>query len=59
MICAHNNIMAHYLTMDIQSDVLMGHGTKSSAHYMIPTKSSAQNGISTGDLGIYSFQNRP
>ncbi len=51
MICAHNNIMTHYdVTMDIPSniitycDVIMGHGTK--------TKSSAQNGISTEDLGM-------
>ncbi len=58
MICAHNNAMTHYdFIMDIPSnmiaycDVLMGHGTKkSSVHYLIPTKSSALNGISTGDL---------
>ncbi len=44
--------------MDITSnvitycDVIMSHETKSGVRYVIPTKSSAQNGISTGDLGM-------
>ncbi len=57
MIYVHDNAMTHYdFTMDIPSniiaycDVIMGHGTKSSVHYLIPTKSSTLNGIYTGDL---------
>ncbi len=49
--------MNHYdVTMDILSniitycDILME--PKSSVHYVISTKRSAQNGIYTGDLGI-------
>ncbi len=45
MICTHTNGMAHY-------DVMIGHGTKGSVDYKISTKSSAQNGISIGDLGM-------
>ncbi len=59
MICAHNNIITHYdVTMDILSnilsycDVIMGHGTKTYCPQCDPTKSSAHNGISTGDLGM-------
>ncbi len=56
MMCAHNNIVTHSdVTLDIHSniityyDVIMGHGT---CPYVIPPKSSAQNGISTGDRGM-------
>ncbi len=59
MICAHNNIMTHYdVTMDILSNILsycdgiMGHETKMYYPQCDPTKSSAQNGISSGDLGM-------
>ncbi len=59
MICAHNSIMTHYdVTMDIPSniinycDVIMDHGTKMYGPQCDPTKSSAQNRISTGDLGM-------
>ncbi len=59
MICAHNNIMTHYdVTMEIPSniisycDVIMGHGTKMYYPQCDPTKGSAQNGISTRDLGM-------
>ncbi len=57
MICAHNNAITRYdFTMDIPSniiahcDVIMGHGIKSIVHYLIPTKSSALNGISIEDM---------
>ncbi len=59
MICAHNNGMKHYdVTMDIPSnviiycDVIMVMEQKSSVHHVIPTNNSAQNGISTLDLGM-------
>ncbi len=59
MIYDHNNIITHYdVTMDIHSniisycDVIMGHGTKTYCPQSDPTKSSAQNGISTGYLGM-------
>ncbi len=58
MICTHNNVMTHYVTMDIPSnvitycDVIMAYGTKSSVQYVILTNSTAQNRISTGDLGM-------
>ncbi len=44
--------------MDIRSnkisycDVIMGDGTKTYCPQCDPTNSSAQNGISTGDLGM-------
>ncbi len=59
MICTHNNAKAHYdVTMNILSDVIMGHETKrkcppcDSVHYVIVTKCSVQRRISTGDLGM-------
>ncbi len=53
MICAHNNDMVHLdFTIDIPSiitycDVIM---EKSNVYYLIPTKYSILNGISTTDL---------
>ncbi len=49
--------MTDYVTMDIPSnaitycDAIMSHKT-SGVCYMIPTKSNAQKGMSTGDLGM-------
>ncbi len=59
MICAYNNFMTHYdVTMDKTSniisycDVIMGHGTNTYCLQCDPTKSRAQNGIFTEDLGM-------
>ncbi len=59
MISTRNNIMTNDdVTMDIPSniitycDVTIGHGTKGSVHYVIQTKCSAHNGISTRDLDM-------
>ncbi len=59
MICAHNNVMTHYdVTVDIPMniitycDVIMGHETKRYCPLHDHHKSSAQNGISTADLGM-------
>ncbi len=35
--------------------VIIGHGTETSVHYVIPIKYSAQNGMENGE----SIQNRP
>ncbi len=66
MICDHSNMNTHYyVTMDIPyyiityCDVINGSWNKNVVSYVIPTKSSAQNGIfTTRDLGM-EIQNRP